>query len=45
MEIKLKWRYAEGTFDTKTMELISLPGGAKRSLIRLSDFQRAPSLL
>ena len=23
----------------------TLPGGAKRSLIRLSDFQRAPSLL
>ena len=30
MEIKLKWRYAEGTFDTKTMELISLPARAAK---------------
>lgn len=25
MKIKLKWKYAEGEFDTKTLELISLP--------------------
>lgn len=24
-EIKLRWKYAEGDFDTKTIELISLP--------------------
>lgn len=25
MEIKLKWKYAEGEFDTKTLKLIDIP--------------------
>ena len=30
MEIKLKWSYAERTFDTKTMKLLCLPARGKR---------------
>lgn len=25
MELKLKWKYAEGNFDTKTVKLIDIP--------------------
>ena len=25
MKLKLKWKYAEGEFDTKTVQLIDLP--------------------
>ena len=28
MEIKLKWKYAKGVFDTKTMKLIAIPARA-----------------
>lgn len=30
MEIKLKWEYASGTFDTKTMKLLCVPARGKR---------------
>jgi hypothetical protein len=30
MEIKLKWNYADGEFDTKTMKLLCIPGRGKR---------------
>lgn len=30
MDIKLKWEYAEGEYDTKTMKLICLPARGKR---------------
>lgn len=30
MEITLKWKYANGTLDTKTMELVCIPARGKR---------------
>lgn len=30
MEIKLKWKYASGTLDTKTMKLVCVPARGKR---------------
>lgn len=30
MDIKLKWKYAGGKYDTKTMELVCLPARGKR---------------
>ena len=30
MEVKLKWKYASGTFDTKTMKLSCIPARGKR---------------
>jgi hypothetical protein len=29
MKIKLKWTYAEGEYDTETMELLCIPGRIK----------------
>lgn len=31
MEIKLKWKYASGTLDTKTMKLVCIPARGKRA--------------
>lgn len=31
MEIQLKWKYAQGTFDTKSMKLLCLPARGKRA--------------
>lgn len=30
MEVLLKWKYAEGQFDTKTMKLLCIPARGKR---------------
>lgn len=30
MEVLLKWKYAEGKFDTKTMKLLCIPARGKR---------------
>lgn len=30
MEIKIKWRYANGTIDTKDMKLLCIPARGKR---------------
>ncbi len=30
MEIKIKWRYASGSIDTKDMELICIPARGRR---------------
>ena len=31
MEVKLKWKYASGTLDTKTMKLVCIPARGKRA--------------
>jgi len=41
MKLKLKWKYAEGEFDTKTMQMIDIPArptrGEKDAEIAIKD--------